>query len=90
MAFWISAHLTTTLWSLRPSSSSSMSDSPSTSLSLAPPRADGESLTRETSTHCATAKAMPTTAASGTSTWVASSDRIAMVERNAAACCRSA
>jgi hypothetical protein len=76
MALCISAHLTTTLWSLRPSSSS-ISESPSASLSLAP-REDGASLTRETITHCATANATPTTAARGTSTWVATSDRIAM------------
>src|SRR6185312_10526482 len=40
-----------------------------------PRRGSGESFTLETSTHCSTAKAMPTTAATGTTTCVASSGR---------------
>jgi hypothetical protein len=92
MAFWISAHLTTTLCSLRPSSSSmrySLAPAPLLFPAAEPPSArrwSGDIFTLETSTHCTTANAMPTTAAAGTTTCVASSGRNADAAIASTAC----
>ena len=78
IAFCISAHFWTTLWSLRPSSSSIRYSAVPFLLELESECRSGESLTRETRIHWTTEKTIPTMAQAGTKISVPRSDRIAM------------